>query len=736
MKPLRPLPTLARAALLAALHATALPAFAQADPAGALIERGTQLCREGALLQALEPLRQAHAQATTPALKARAAAALGLALHRMGRHADAEPLLRDAHAQADLPAERAVHANDLANVLLSLRRPDEARVLYAQARQLAPDDAVLQLTLRANQARVAPAEARPAALREAAALLPTITDPRERARQAAHLGAQAQALGPSGRRLAFETLEQARALAAAHGDARLQAETTDALAALYESSARPGDALRLSDEAAQLAQRVNARELLFPIEWRRGRLLKAARDADRALAAYRRAVEHIEAVRQDIPIAYEGGRSSFRETLEPIYLGLAELLLARSDGAAPEAAQRLMREARDVVERVKRSELDDFLGERCTVESARTQQAAALPEGTAVLYPIILPGRLEVLVETARGLQRRTQAIGAPDLQQLVLRLAESLRQKAAYTGPAQALHARLLQPLEPLLQAEGIHTLVVVPDGVLRLLPYGALFDGERFAIEKYAIVTAPALSLTRGAPERRPQARMLLAGLAEPGPVVDRLPQWALELLSGTPTRTLTRDETREALALPGVLQEVQQLRHRLPSDVLLNEAFTLEQFGQRFATGEYSVVHIASHGVFSSSAAESFLMAHDGLLTIDSLQQLLRSERLRRRPIELLALSACQTAEGDDRAPLGLSGAALKARAGAALGTLWPVADEAATQLMTGFYAGLSATPGHPPPTKAHALQSAQRRLLAEPRFRHPYYWAAFILVGSWQ
>ena len=436
-------------ALLLLVLAPLAPVQAQtpsaAEPAARLVERGQQLCREGALQQAMTPLRQAYGQAETPALKARAAAALGLALHQMHRHADAEPLLREAHAHAGAPAERALRANDLANTLLGLRRPDEARVLYLEALQLAPGDASLQLAARTNLARLAPPDTRLAALAEAVALLPAVTDPRERARHAAHLGAQAQVLGTPGQALAFEMLEQARGLAAAAGDARLQAEVLDALAGLYEAGKRPAEAQRLGDEAVQLAQRVNARELLFPLEWRRGRLLKEAGDADRALAAYRRAVEHIEAVRQDIPIEYEGGRSSFRETLEPIYLGLAELLLARAEGAAPEAAQRLMREARDVVERVKRSELDDFLGERCTVESARSQEAAALPEGTAVVYPIILPDRLEMLLETPRGLQRRTVAVAAAGLQPLVLRLAESLRQKAAYAEAAQALHAQLL---------------------------------------------------------------------------------------------------------------------------------------------------------------------------------------------------------------------------------------------------------------------------------------------------
>ncbi|WP_284618856.1 CHAT domain-containing protein [Aquabacterium humicola] len=729
----RPLSTML--AVMFAGLLVAPPAVAQQADVNAQIAHGTQLCHRGALQQAVDQLREAQARASTPAEKADAAAALGLALHRMRRFADAEPLLREGYTHAPDAVTRALRANDLANALLGLRRDDEARALYVEAQRLAPDDASLQSTLRLNLARLTPPAERLAALRDAATRLPSIGDTRDRAHQAANLGTQALALGADGRRLAFDALDQARGLATASADVRLQAEVLDALAQLYEAERRADDALRLTDSAALQAQAANARELLFRIEWRRGRLLKAAGDSDRALAAYRRSVEHIEAVRQDIPIEYEDGRSSFRETLEPIYLALAELLLAKADGAAPEAAQQHMREARNVVELVKRSELDDFLGERCTVESARAQEARALPAGTAVLYPIIFPDRLELLVETPQGLQRRTQPIESDDLQKLVHGFADSLRRQRPFEGAAAVLYGLLMRPLEPTLDSQRIHTLVVVPDGVLRLLPFGALHDGDRFAIEKVAVVTAPALSLTRAAAERRGPARLLLAGLSEPGPVVERLPKWVVDTLAGSPTRTLTREQTREALALPGVKQEIDQLRTRLPSDVLLDEGFTLERFGERFSTGQYSVVHIASHGLFSSSAAESFLMTYDGLLTIDGLQQLLRSERLRQRPIELLALSACQTAEGDDRAPLGLSGAALKARAGAALGTLWPVSDDAAMQLMSRFYARLAASNGTPE-TKARALQQVQRAMLAEPSFRHPFHWAAFILVGSWQ
>ena len=98
---------------------------------------------------------------------------------------------------------------------------------------------------------------------------------------------------------------------------------------------------------------------------------------------------------------------------------------------------------------------------------------------------------------------------------------------------------------------------------------------------------------------------------------------------------------------------------------------------------------------------------------------------------QPVELLTLSACQTAAGDDRSALGLAGVAIKAGARSALGTLWFVNDEASSQLITDFYRHLL----EPGQTKASALQLAQRSLITDPRYRHPGYWSPFLLIGNW-
>jgi len=165
---------------------------------------------------------------------------------------------------------------------------------------------------------------------------------------------------------------------------------------------------------------------------------------------------------------------------------------------------------------------------------------------------------------------------------------------------------------------------------------------------------------------------------------------------------------------------------------SRLLGNEAFRVPAMRAAMDATPYSVVHIASHGEFDSDPRRTFLLTWDGRMTMDVLERLMKSGRLRDEPVELLTLSACRTAAGDDRAALGLAGVAVKSGARSALATLWYINDEASSLLVTEFYRSLAAGPVD----KARALQVAQARLLSEPRYRHPGYWAPFLLIGNWQ
>ena len=113
------------------------------------------------------------------------------------------------------------------------------------------------------------------------------------------------------------------------------------------------------------------------------------------------------------------------------------------------------------------------------------------------------------------------------------------------------------------------------------------------------------------------------------------------------------------------------------------------------------------------------------------MNRLENLLQLSQSRDKPVELLTLSACQTAVGDERAALGLAGIAIKAGVRSALASLWFVNDEATSQLVIEFYKQLQ----NPALSKAQALQNAQKKLAAQRNFRHPAFWAPFLLIGNW-
>jgi CHAT domain-containing protein len=161
-------------------------------------------------------------------------------------------------------------------------------------------------------------------------------------------------------------------------------------------------------------------------------------------------------------------------------------------------------------------------------------------------------------------------------------------------------------------------------------------------------------------------------------------------------------------------------------------VNQGFSIARFESEVASHPFGIVHVASHAEFSGDAAGSFLLAYDGRISLERLASVVGSTRFRaEQPLELLALSACETAAGDDRAALGLAGVALRAGARSALATLWAVNDEAAAKLVTGFYRALQ----DPALSRAAALQSAQLELLHSREWGHPALWAPFVLISSW-
>ncbi len=555
-------------------------------------------------------------------------------------------------------------------------------------------------------------------------------------------------------------LQQARQYLA-KADLRSHAKLMGLQGLLYETKKRYPEALNLSLQALDLAQKTSAQDLLMLYEWQSGRLYKKLERSSLAISSYRRAISHVKAIRQDIPISYQDGKSSFKELLGPLYRDLADLLLVEATQKQADEKQLLLNEARGFLEQLKQAELEDFFQDRCLIQNQQKFSLDSVAEDTAILYPVLLPDRFEWLVGIKGHLQQIQIKLSRDLLSDKIRQYTSDLRDGWDSTEN-QTLYQLLFKPLEPLLQQQNIKTLVYIPDGVLRLLPLSVLSDGQHYLIERYSIATLPGLNLLNARTEMAETGKSLLVGLSNPSvEAISQLPESILARLTGiradkeTSNQPIQIDNTQSSeisieidqtgftnhqsrdltdlakeMALPGVAAEIKLLAKKLSNRVLLNEEFTLDNFQKEVVRSDYNIIHIASHGFFGGDSKDSFIMTYNKMLTIDKLENLLRG-RKQDNPLNMLTLSACQTAEGDDRAPLGISGVAIKANAQTALGSLWPISDEASVKLMSTFYQQLIIEKK----SKAKALQIAQQELINDPKLNKPFYWAPFILVGHW-
>lgn len=510
--------------------------------------------------------------------------------------------------------------------------------------------------------------------------------------------------------LAYETLKSALTLSESIGDLRGQSMAYGFLGRLYEVSGRAGEAMILTDRAIDLAQREKMPELLYRWDWQQARLLKASGNDAAALDAYLRAVRELQDIRRDIPIDYEEGRSSFRETIGPLFLQLADLLMRKaSTGKDIGEINQYLAQARDTVEKIKTAELQDYFKDQCIDSVGRKSvKIEAVAPQTAVVYPIILPDRLELLVSLADGDTFATSQVTEKDLTEAIRELRTALQDlnspTGIYIGHAKRVYDWVIRPLENILKSKNVQTLVVVPDGPLRTVPLAALHDGSKFLIETYAIATAPGLTLVDPAPLNRQARSALVVGVSEG--------------VQGFPP-------------IPDAQIEVDTISERLGATKLLNQAFVVSAFEQQLQSQPFKIVHIASHAVFGGSSEDSFVLAYDAKITMNKIEELFKFNRAQPEPVELLTLSACETAAGNDRAPLGLAGVALKSGARSSIASLWSVVDIAAAEMSADMYAQLFESDV----SKAEALRRAQLKLLRSERYAHPAFWAPFLLIGNW-
>ncbi len=209
-------------------------------------------------------------------------------------------------------------------------------------------------------------------------------------------------------RRAVASLMMAAEIAERLGDARAKSYALGHLGHLYERADRLDEALHLTRQAVLAVQQIHAPESLYRWEWQTGRLLRGQGKSNEALLAYRRAVATLQPIRHELTTSYVRGQGSFRESVGPLFFELTDLLLQHAGSLTdPQEYHAVLIQARNIVEEFKSAELQDYFRDDCVQATrANITPLESVAQSTAVVYPIILPDRLELLVSLPDGLKR------------------------------------------------------------------------------------------------------------------------------------------------------------------------------------------------------------------------------------------------------------------------------------------------------------------------------------------
>jgi len=499
---------------------------------------------------------------------------------------------------------------------------------------------------------------------------------------------------------------------------QVQAPAAQAYAAALEArmAAAAGDtatARALIDEALlQEAQRS------LPARLPEFRLLLADLDPANREAHVLAAYDALEAIRPLLPrfdpLTEE---TAFSLYMRRVFQGAVDVQLA---GAENGAAAIRVKSAQQILEAYRQAELQAVFGSEC-IPARDPLKPETLRAGEVLLYPILLPDRLELLY-VAGGPGGAAQFRRLPPNRsvdrQAVARLVEaavvslSSGQDDRWRAASRQLYDLLIKPIEGQLGPGSL--LAVVPDGALRSLPFAVLLDDQnRYLVQKTRVAVAPALAYSQSGGAEDAQRLQLLAASLEREV---SLPAGRFEKLDGTGA------EARIAAVVDG--RRIQR-------------SWVLENFNKADLVGaltreQVDVLHLATHASFNGRSDRAFIVANGEVILLSELRQILSQNRTRGGELDLLVLSACETAVGDDEASMGLAGAAVQAGARSAIASLWPVSDAGTAELMKTFYRlyreGRS---------KSEALREAQLAMIAQGGdAADPNIWAAFTLLGAWR
>nr|WP_322714891.1 CHAT domain-containing protein [Nostoc sp. ChiSLP03a]MDZ8216175.1 CHAT domain-containing protein [Nostoc sp. ChiSLP03a] len=463
------------------------------------------------------------------------------------------------------------------------------------------------------------------------------------------------------------------------------------------------------EQAMALAQSIQAWDIAYQWQHELGLQYYKQGKYDKAEKAYSAAINNLMRVRDNLLASNVDLQFSFYEKVEPVYREYMRLLLSSSNPNLELVIK--------TNEQLQIAELENFL--KCgKLDVVALNELQGLPTTTAIIHIIDLGDSIEVIAQPSNHSLIRN-SVDAKLIRSHVNNILDAVQSSRFFSSTNkeiilyyQKLYDLLIKPIQASLPSSG--TLVFALDSSFQSLPMDLLYNGKNYLIEEYSIVE------TFGSKIRPPKSlsqnkfAALIAGLSKASPSFN------------------DNNAPKGLKALPEVAVEVAQIKKETDSStLLLNENFTSLQFKQELTKNDFPIVHISTHGQFSSNSDKTVFLAYDKVINVLEFDSLLKQKtQFNENTIELLVLSACQTAKGNKRSTLGMAGVAAQAGAQSVIASLWLVDEGSTAILMQEFYKGLKNGL-----TKAEALRQAKLSLLSNPKYVHPYFWSGFVLVGGW-
>jgi CHAT domain-containing protein/tetratricopeptide (TPR) repeat protein len=548
-------------------------------------------------------------------------------------------------------------------------------------------------------------------------------------------------------------LSDALAEAKSLEDLRFESYTLGELGVLKHREKNDDEAKEYLQKALSSAQSMHAWDIVYQWQWQLGKIYRDRNDLQEAEKYYQLAVDNLENLQAEDLVAIDAGldgvnsdlQVSFREKVEPVYREYVDILLEyvdRSEQPIQEALiQEKLEKARQAIDQLQLAQLKDFL--RCDLQPDAPEPLDKIVDTkapkTAIFYPIVLRDRLRIIAkfpnqklsyEKPKLNNLNVQEVTAIKVEEVINILRPNFERiyiEQPILDQSKQVYTWLIEPFEEQLKTNEINTLVFVLDTPLQNLPIAALYhstDGKsgkqgRYLVEDYAIALNPGLQLAKAPTSfQKLEFNPLLAGLSQ---------KPELEDVNLSP--------------LPFVEKELEKIREifiekNIEPEIISNDEFTRQILEEAIKFGRYNLVHLATHGKFSSNPEETWIITkgenQEEKVRVNELGNLLQ-ERQEAIPqeIELLILSACETATVDTRAAIGIAGVAIRSGARSTLASLWSLKDAPTAEFMIRFYDNLLT----PNISKAQALRLTQVSFLEEERYQHPIYWAPFVLLGNW-